>query len=275
MNQPLLPPGAVPRIEREFSESRRRAKRRGSRFFRVLLGLICVLVLGAGIYAYLPLNGVQQTLLAQSFSVGPYPHLTIRGHVSNIQVHPMLATSTENVRVTARTQGRLLYSTPVVTATVINENQIIVMVSVLPFNPVGEQPVVFDVAVPVTTDLQLQAGVGDIAVQGVSGELHLRTDSGSITIGNSTLIGNGDVQTTVGSVTFDGNLADNATYSIQAVTGSLTLTLPASATFALNARSTLGQIHNAFGNSVSTPLSPSLRLQTEVGTIVIQKQLVR
>ncbi len=105
-----------------------------------------------------------------------------------------------------------------------------------------------------STPLQLnvQAALGNVTVDGVSGILNIVGSSGNVTVTRATLISGSSIGTGQGNVTFNGIVAapDDATtqasFVIRSEQGKLDVTLPASTNLVLSANTNVGTIHSDF-----------------------------
>ncbi len=105
-----------------------------------------------------------------------------------------------------------------------------------------------------STPLQLnvQAALGNVTVDGVSGILNIVGSSGNVTVTRATLISGSSIGTGQGNVTFNGIVAapDDATtqasFVIRSEQGKLDVTLPTSTNLVLSANTNIGTIHSDF-----------------------------
>lgn len=116
----------------------------------------------------------------------------------------------------------------------------LIQTSVSGFFP--SQRVDFDIAVPRNVDLELSTNVGDIWVTGVSGQMSLRSDSGSIYSRQGLLSGNSLLSTNVGSINFHEAIDPFGDYEFATNTGSVNVILPADTAFHVDASTNLGNI---------------------------------
>lgn len=151
----------------------------------------------------------------------------------------------------------------------------------------GSTSVSFDVTVPGTTDLQLKTSTGEIDVNGVTGQISLTTDTGSIHASHDSIKGSSVLQTNTGSISFDGSVDVNGKYLFQADTGSVDITLPNTPPFHVDATTDTGAISTDFPElTVQHPdptganihgdvgASPNVTviLKTDTGSITLNKQ---
>lgn len=104
----------------------------------------------------------------------------------------------------------------------------------------------FDLTVPSTAILQLKTNTGSIDVSGVSGQLVLTSNTGSVQASGGTLSGNSQLLTNTGSVTFTGSLSPTGTYQFQTNTGSVNVTIPGASVFHVDASTDTGSINTNF-----------------------------
>ena len=109
----------------------------------------------------------------------------------------------------------------------------------------------FQVFVPANTQLSISNVIGKIDVRGLTGDVAVDAIDGDIRL-VAVRAGSVDVKVTTGDITFDGDLTDGGSYSFQSVKGDIDVTLPAAASFDLNARSLSGVINlGDFVNSLT------------------------
>ncbi len=108
----------------------------------------------------------------------------------------------------------------------------------------------FDVTVPSAAALQLKTNTGSIDVSGVSGQMTLSSNTGSLQVSAGTVKGNTSLITNTGSVTFNGAITESGTYTFTTDTGSVNVTLPAESIFHVDATTTTGSINTNFAGIV-------------------------
>ena len=99
-----------------------------------------------------------------------------------------------------------------------------------------------DITVPWNANLKLTTKAGSIDVAGVSSQMFAQSNAGSITVRQSTLGGSSTLQTTAGSVHFDGAIDPHATCQFVSNTGSVHVILPPDAAYHIDARTDIGSI---------------------------------
>lgn len=104
----------------------------------------------------------------------------------------------------------------------------------------------FDITVPSVADLQLKTNTGDIDVSGVSGQIVLSSNTGTVTARDGTVSGQSALTTNTGSVTFNGALAPTGTYRFETNTGSVQVMLPRESSFHVDASTDTGSISTTF-----------------------------
>jgi hypothetical protein len=110
----------------------------------------------------------------------------------------------------------------------------------------GSSSVDFDLTVPGSAVLQLKTNTGSIDVSGVSGQLVLTSNTGSVQANSGTLSGNSQLITNTGSVTFSGSISQTGTYQFQTNTGSVNVTIPGTSVFHVDASTDTGSINTNF-----------------------------
>lgn len=119
-----------------------------------------------------------------------------------------------------------------------------------------------DITVPATTSLKISTNTGNIEVDGISGQMVLLTNGGSIIVTNSTLTnaslinantsaikvlqstlsGPVTLSNNQGTITFDGSIAAQGNYQFLSNQGPIDVTLPRTASFHIDADVTTGSI---------------------------------
>ncbi|GAC1358616.1 MAG: hypothetical protein NVSMB38_41770 [Ktedonobacteraceae bacterium] len=106
--------------------------------------------------------------------------------------------------------------------------------------------------------LNVQAAVGNITVDGVSGIVNIIGSSGNVTVTRATLISGSSIGTGQGDVTFNGIIAapsdatTQANFVIRNEKGKLDVTLPSSTNLVLSANTNIGTIHSDFPINTTT-----------------------
>jgi hypothetical protein len=151
----------------------------------------------------------------------------------------------------------------------------------------GSNSVNFDITVPSSADLQLKTSTGEIEVSDVTGQMSLIADTGSIHANRDLLKGSSVLQTSTGSITFDGSLDPNGNYLFQSDTGTVDVTLPSTPSFHVDATTDTGSINTTFpelpvqhpdatgaevhGDVGASP-NATVTLKTDTGLITLNKQ---
>jgi hypothetical protein len=127
----------------------------------------------------------------------------------------------------------------------------------------------FDLTIPKTfesTALNLTTRNGDIAVMGITGPMHLQSDSGSIEVTARSLGGDSLLTTNSGSLVFNGTLDPGAIYKFETSRGGIDVALPSDAAFQLDAQNGIGMIATDFpGISVRRSGPQDIEAQAVVG----------
>jgi hypothetical protein len=142
--------------------------------------------------------------------------------------------------------------------------------------------------------LNIQAALGNVSVDGVSGIFNIVGSSGNVTVTRATLISGSSIGTGQGTVTFNGIIAapndatTQASFVIRSEQGKLDVTLPASTNLVLSTNTNVGTIHSDFpitptsssgsasyrgplNATASTQSSAVLTLDVSTGDITIHK----
>ncbi len=138
----------------------------------------------------------------------------------------------------------------------------------------------FDITVPSNTDLRLTTKTGDIRVTGISGQMHLGSEGGSILVQQGILRGTSWLMTNAGAIHSHEAIDPHGTYTFVSTTGSITVILPGDASFHLDARTDTGTIttdfpgvmvthrtNSAIQSTVGKPPHAKVRLSSDSGSI--------
>jgi hypothetical protein len=213
----------------------------------LLVLTLFLLVVGVGLLIAAGVSLVSSTVRVERrhFAVTDHPHLVVHNEAGSIHVHAGSAGNAVTVKTKRHTRrvGRAGTSSWVCYAQSVDGNEVRAEVDrVYAPGTSLPQPIDFEILVPGHADLELLTGVGDIRVTGISGQLSLRSDVGSITVRGGLLTGNAVLKTSLGSVTFHGALDPSGTYQFATETGSVQVILPDDSAFELDASTQFGTI---------------------------------
>jgi Putative adhesin len=107
----------------------------------------------------------------------------------------------------------------------------------------GQGPADITVIVPQESNLQLTTATGDIHVNGISGQMTLSTNDGTVQMTNDALTGQSRITTSDGNINFDGTIDKSGAYQFQSGSGSINVTLPDAPAFHLDASTNSGSIN--------------------------------
>jgi Putative adhesin len=107
----------------------------------------------------------------------------------------------------------------------------------------GPGSVDLNVTVPQGTNLQLKTDSGDINIDGVNGQMNLKTDSGNIHALNDTLSDSSSITTNSGDINFAGTIGTSGSYQFQTDSGSVNLNGLGASEFHLVASTNSGSIN--------------------------------
>jgi hypothetical protein len=121
--------------------------------------------------------------------------------------------------------------------------------------------------------MQMISVNGSIRAHNINGPLQAITQNGDIVVGKATLDDQSTLETTNGSVHFQGTIDSQGSYKMMTDRGNIDVTLPANAAFQVDASTHAGSVHNAFGNAVvgSAPRAPIMITIGNGGSITINK----
>ena len=121
-----------------------------------------------------------------------------------------------------------------------------------------------DVTVANEADLVIKTS-GNIDVSGVSGQMDLISDSGSITLSQVTLARNSAIKTSSGDVTFDGAFVPHGTYQFESDSGSVNVTLTPDTSYHLNVSTNGGSFNSNLPITTWPSNGGAQQLHTDVG----------
>jgi hypothetical protein len=143
----------------------------------------------------------------------------------------------------------------------------------------------FDLKVPSNADLELSTGIGDIRVTGISGQLSLKSDTGSIYVRRGLLTGNSVLKSSLGSINFHEAIDPYGAYQFETDTGSVNVTLPDHTAFELDASTNLGGVmtvvpgmmmayrtHNEVHGDAGFPPRATMRLRSSTGSLRVYEE---
>lgn len=149
------------------------------------------------------------------------------------------------------------------------------------------QHIDFDITVPSHADLEFTTSVGDIWVTGISGQVTLRSDTGSIYVRRGLLTENSLLQTEFGSINLHEAIDSTGTYTLTTNAGSVNVILPGEAAFELDASTSLGSIttnvpgmameystNRELHGAVGSPPRASLMLRSNTGSVNVYEESV-
>jgi len=124
-----------------------------------------------------------------------------------------------------------------------------------------------DATVPSAANLHLKTNTGGIDVTGISGQMSLRSDTGSIAATQAVLAASSQLSTNTGTVTFDGAIGPQGSYQFVTDTGSVNVTLPGTPAFHVDASTNTGSVWTDFpGLMVQHPSLTSSEMHADVGS---------
>jgi len=104
----------------------------------------------------------------------------------------------------------------------------------------------FEVTVPNNSALEIKTTTGGLDVSGVSGQMSLQSNTGSVDVRDGVLSPGSSLNSNTGSITFNGSISKTGSYRFTTNTGSINVTLPASSVFHLDASTDTGSITSDF-----------------------------
>jgi hypothetical protein len=274
----------------------------------LILALVFLAIVGTGVTFWGLVTSRQAAVLpAQTFHIAGHSRLIVNNTGGDIHIHPG-ATDTIVVQGTKYVRG-IGANLDDVTVNYEQQGDTVSITSAENWSFLDERGVNMDITVPSTTDLQVEDVSGNVEIEQISANIEAQTVSGGIEASNlsgtlklsstsgdihidnangtmtlSTISGGIDAHniqlqvqssltSTSGDINFEGSLDPRGSYHMEAVSGSINLTLPANAAFKLDASTTSGDVKNEFDSTtVGSAPQPALTLHTTSGGIKIHQQ---
>jgi hypothetical protein len=250
-------------------------------FMLIIGGLFTLFSIGA-------LTNVNNVTETRHFAVSANPTLIINNDTGSM--HLRASNSASDVTIQATRHNGLWGNVNAITVSYTQDkegNTVTVDVGrISGSNIFTNASVDFDVTAPSAAILQLKTNTGSIDVSGMSGQMVLTSNTGSIMANNGTASGNTQLITNTGTVTFNGSIARSGTYQFQTNTGSVNVTLPGDSSFHVDASTDTGTINTNFsgvhvqphqftgadaqGDGGSTP-GATVTLRTNTGSITLYR----
>jgi hypothetical protein len=264
-----------------------RRRRRG--WLRQLVVVLLIIALLGGFSSGARFMGLGTTAHGeqQSFNVSQNANVVVQNNIGNITIHKG---SGNQIEVNATVRDDFLGHKPAVRSEASDSNNISITTEVDRsglsfFNLSG---VDLDITVPDSMKLNLQTDSGNINVEDIQGQLIAEADSGNVSVSNANLSGEGHIQTDAGNINFDGELADNAKYTMTTNAGNVHAKFTPDENVQIDARTDAGNIdsdfpevsgsgngpvekeaHGTIGNGQN---SADVTLQTDAGNINIDQR---
>jgi hypothetical protein len=216
----------------------------------LVIVLLAVFVCGGAFFlaSSLGYNFGSTSSTTQHFAVSPNPAIVLTNDIGSIHVRAGDSSRDVTIQATKHIRwGGIASDVNVAYAQDMTGNTVTINVE-RPGNVTsfGSSSVDFDLTVPGTAALQLKTSTGSIDVTGVSGQLVLTSNTGSVRASGGTLSGNSQLLTNTGSVTFTGSISPTGTYLFQTNTGSVDATIPGTSVFHVDASTDTGAINTDF-----------------------------
>jgi len=226
---------------------RQRQSRRRSPWVWVIVLLVIMALLGGSLGLPRGGNHFSKVEPARTFSVGALPTVVINDDVGTIHVHTGGTNSSVVVQVTEVSGG--LGSNPDNGQVSYNQDSANNTVTVNASSGrgfFGSNSVDIEVTVPTDSNLQIKTDTGEVDVTGVTGQMSLSSNTGSIDAVQDSLTGQSFLKTDTGSVTFEGTIDPKGSYRFETNTGEGDVTLPSNSSFHVDATTDTGSINSDF-----------------------------
>ena len=266
-------PGAYPPWQTGYRPPRKSLGR--NPWFWIGLSLLLVLLLAGGVTALVVALGSNlggytgHIATTHTYTVSDQPRLVINNDIGNLQVRASSAARTISIQETkyigvGTDQNDLVIGYSQDTA---NNTVTVNVTRTSTFNLFNAPRADFDVTVPATSDLSLKTNTGTIDVSGISGQLVLSSNTGSVRASSGTLSGSSMLTSNTGLVTFNGSIAASGSYTFQTNTGTVNVSLPGETAFRVDATTDTGSISTNFpGLTVDHPNPMGAQVHGSVGT---------
>ena len=247
-----------------------RPRRRG-RFRWLWVVLAIILILSGGSYGVNQALGKSATLTTQSFVLHGGPKLVVTDSFGTVNIQ----TGGSESIVVAGTKHVGFFGNPSdvqVNVTPKGNNELDVTVNSQGLGFFNNGSVDLDITVPSVTDIQDTSNAGSLNIDGVTGQMNLHANAGSINVKHAILKDSSTFEANAGSINYNGSLTPKGTYNFQANAGSINLTLPSSSSFTLNASVDAGSVNNDFGSdTVGKAPFAQITAHANAGSINIHK----
>jgi hypothetical protein len=227
--------------------------RREHRWLAVALALVIVLLLIGGVgVLFASLQAEEQapaspSVVSSEFPLGSHRQIEVSNDIGTIHVSRGEAGKNVSMQETIWNQKQ---TAPDAIQVDYSSDINIIHIEVKPNNWID-----LDITLPADVGLTLSTKTGDIAVTNLNGQMHLTSETGSITVKRSRLNGTSLLMTNGGSISFRGTIDAHSTASFLTGSGSIVVTLPSEAAFHVDAIDDLGTITVDFPGVTATRLS--------------------
>ena len=213
----------------------------------ILLVVGFSLLVTAGVYL---LNSTER-VETRHFSVNEHPHIVVNNEVGTIHIKATRDTDVVTFQTKRQSKriGRAANGSWVSYEQLKEENEIRADVERV-YSPGTNLPqnIDFNITVPYKADLEINTNVGDIWVTGITGQLSLQGNIGSIYVKEGLLTGNSSLKTNLGSVNIHEVIDPHSSCQFTTETGSIYVILPDDTHFELDASTQFGNITTVVPN---------------------------
>ncbi|GCF10159.1 DUF4097 domain-containing protein [Dictyobacter arantiisoli] len=259
-----------------YPQSQRR--RRPRRLWIAASIILLLLVLGGAFNFATNVTGNHATLYpTRTFTVGAMPKIIVNAQVGSIRFHTG-ASDTVTVTATEKDSGLFNQSHAVNVESTQDSNSNTITVNEQKTSGsdfMHNKNVDIDVTLPANSNIQSSLNLGNITINGVSGTMDVKDNTGKVEIEDSTLTGTSSIRENIGDITFQGSITNDGDYTFEDNTGAINLTFPADQIFALDSKTNIGKVSNEFNsndNPANTESHIHLHLKNNIGAININKQ---
>jgi hypothetical protein len=129
-----------------------------------------------------------------------------------------------------------------------------------------------NITVPSLSDIQDNSNAGTLSIDGVSGQMNVQANAGTIDVTNATLKGDSTFEANAGTINYSGSLTPHGTYNFHTDAGSINLTLPSNSSFTLDSKVNAGSVNNDFeSDTVGSAPYAQVIANANAGSVNIHK----
>ena len=249
----------------------------------IIFLVVCAGGVGASVYVY-------NAFISKGVSVSGFPNTGPSGTAGpvtiSVSAQPTIVIDRNAgaVQVQGVADSKQVVIKPIDTSSPLSDGQILYTKNsdgMITFDLSNIETVTVLLMVPTVSNLNITTNGDDISVTGVQGVQTFSSNGGSLHVSQDTLMGTSTVETNGGSITFDGALDPQSQDHFSTNPDSITITLPATASFHVDITNNGGVIQSDFPQvvissdeahgDVGQPPLAQLEIDSNGGTIQLKK----